>query len=610
MRTKFILCLALGISALGYKTANAQTADVSSITRSLDNYKENVLQEKIFLHSDRDSYLVGESMWFKIYNVDGNSHKPTKVSKVAYVEVLDREQNPVLQAKVALKGGIGSGSFVLPPTLNSGNYLVRAYTNWMKNFSADLFFEKPVTIVNTFKPLGQKQGFASSAYDVQFFPEGGHLVNGVRSVVAFKAANAKGNGVHFAGVLLNQENDTLAQFDTHKFGIGRFTFTPVAGHKYRAKLKGAEGQIITRELPVAQDKGYVMEVTPADADHLTVTVRTNPLAPVPGFHTLYLLAHTRKAATLAETAHPDEAGKVVFTIAKDKLGDGITYFTVFNGDKQPVCERLYFKKPEQLLHISPQTEQKKYSTRSEVNLEISLRADGADTPANLSVAVFKLDSLQAWQQQSMVSYLWLTSELKGTVEEPEYYFSQNGTAAELAQDNLMLTHGWSKFNWSNILSDQPKAFSFAPEYGGHMVTGRVLDAKTKKAAPGIQAYLASPSRNIRFYTSVSDKDGRLLFDVMNFFDKQTLVLQTNSNTDSTHTLEIDSPFSPTRSSYRLPDLELSEKQEPVLLASSIHMQVQNYHANQLAYKYTLPAFDSTAIYGTPDKSYRLDDYTR
>ena len=607
MRVKFILVLVLSLSVLAHSTAHAQAAGAGSIAVSLDNYKEKTLQEKIFLHSDRDSYLAGELLWFKVYNVDGKSHQPASVSKVAYVEVFDQDQNPVLQAKISLRDGAGNGSFMLPPTLNSGNYLVRAYTNWMKNFSPDLYFEKPITIVNTFKQLGLKQQATSSAFDVQFFPEGGHLVNGLQSVVAFKAADAKGKGVHFDGILLNQANDTLSKFKTHLFGIGRFSFTPVAGHKYRAVLKGADGQVITRELPVAQDKGYTLEVVSADAENLKVTVRTNPLSPAPGYHTLYLLAYTRNSATLAEAAHPDESGKVEFTVPKARLGEGITYFTIFNNNKQPVCERLYFKKPEQLLSLSPQTEHKKYDTRAEVKLTVR---SAADTPANLSVAVYKVDSLQTWQQQSIASYLWLSSELKGTVEEPDYYLTKSGAAAELAQDNLMLTHGWSKFNWNTILGDTPAAYTYAPEYGGHMVAGKVLDAKTKKPAPGIRAYLASPSRHIKLYSAVSGTDGSVLFDAMHFYGKQTLVLQANSRKDSTYTFEIDSPFSAAKPSYRLPHLELTERQEPVLLASSIHLQVQNYYTSQVANNYTLPAFDSTAFYGTPDKSYVLDDYTR
>ncbi|WP_299824962.1 hypothetical protein [uncultured Pontibacter sp.] len=603
--------LALGFSLFAYSAAHAQTGDESYLAKSLNSYNKRTMQEKIFLHSDRESYLAGESMWFKVYNVEGNSHQSAKLSKIAYVEVLDQEQNPVMQAKVALTDGSGNGSFLLPATLNSGNYLVRAYTNWMKNFSADLYFEKPITIVNTFKQLGLQQEAASAAFDVNFFPEGGHLVNGVQSVVAFKTTDATGKSIPFDGLLLNQANDTLTKFSTHQFGIGRFTFTPEAGQKYRTVLRGPEGQIITRELPHAQDRGFVLNLSNVDTDLLKISVRTNPLALAPGAYTVYLLAHTRKEAALAYAAHPNEAGEIIFTIPKDKLGEGITYFTVFNANKQPVCERLYFKKPQQLLQLSAQTDQKKYSTRSEVNLDIKTTLMGAARPANLSVAVYRMDSLQRWQQQSMASYLWLSSELKGAIEQPEYYLTQTGTAAELAQDNLMLTHGWSKFNWKEVLHDTTATpYTHATEYGGHLVRARVFNAKTKKPAAGVQAYLASPSRDVKLSTAVSDSAGNLLFDMMRLYGSRTLVLQANTTNDSSYTFEIESPFFALKSSYKLPRFQLSESHEPTLLASSIHMQVQNYHTAGVAYKYTLPAYDSTAFYGTPDKSYFLDTYTR
>ena len=117
-----------------------------SIEKQFASYQEKNLQEKIFVHTDKSFYLAGEIVWFKIYNVDGKSHKPLDISKVAYLEILDKENNAIIQTKVRLKEGSGDGSVYLPVSVAPGNYILRAYTRWMKNFDPEFYFEKPVTI--------------------------------------------------------------------------------------------------------------------------------------------------------------------------------------------------------------------------------------------------------------------------------------------------------------------------------------------------------------------------------------------------------------------------------------------------------------------------------
>src|SRR5579862_5059646 len=119
---------------------NVTAQSVSPIQSSFEKYKRYALHEKVFVHTDKPVYLTGEILWFKLYVVDGTFHKPLDLSKVAYVDVLDNNSVPVMQTKLELKNGIGSGSVYIPVTLANGTYKLRAYTNWMKNFSPDFYF--------------------------------------------------------------------------------------------------------------------------------------------------------------------------------------------------------------------------------------------------------------------------------------------------------------------------------------------------------------------------------------------------------------------------------------------------------------------------------------
>src|SRR5476651_1742150 len=169
------------LAALGSFSCSAQV--LNDVQASFNNYRQQALQEKIFVHTDKGAYLTGEILWFKLYVVDGSYNKPLNLSKVAYVEVLDENNLPAMQAKVELHNGHGSGSLYIPVSTNNGNFHFRAYTNWMKNFSPDYYFDKNITIVNPQRSPIETGKQSKTDFDVQFFPEGGNLVAGISSNV-------------------------------------------------------------------------------------------------------------------------------------------------------------------------------------------------------------------------------------------------------------------------------------------------------------------------------------------------------------------------------------------------------------------------------------------
>jgi len=194
-----LLTPALSLLAL---SSNAQV--IQEVQKSFNLYKQSALQEKVFVHTDKTTYLPGEIMWLKIFCVDGNDHKPLNMSKVVYVEILDNNQSPIAQAKIAMKNGIGDGSLYIPVTVNNGNYKFRAYTNWMKNFSPDYYFEKTITLINPLKsPENTIAKESVAANSIQFFPEGGNLVSGMASKVAFKALDKNGKGTIVKGAIVD-----------------------------------------------------------------------------------------------------------------------------------------------------------------------------------------------------------------------------------------------------------------------------------------------------------------------------------------------------------------------------------------------------------------------
>ncbi len=290
-------------------------------------------------------------------------------------------------------------------------------------------------------------------------------------------------------------------------------------------------------------------------------------------------------------------GKAVFEIKKSELKDGITHLTVFDTRSKPVAERLVFQAPSNSLQVALKAGQEQYKSRTRVTLDIQ-----TNVPAHqMSVAVYRLDSLMGVGPSAHISeYFHLSSDLRGLIESPGYYFS-NEPNAELAADHLMLTQGWRRFTWTDVSKGKPM-FTFAPEFHGHIIRGVVKDMEGK-IAPGVLSYVTVPGKIVDVYTSRSDANGLVSYEMKHFVGGQKVL----TVADSVHRLELLSPFSAERTTATWPTLRLAPSVERNLLARSVGMQVQNVFYED---RYAPISFDSSAFFGKADETYFLDDYTR
>ncbi|MCF2495166.1 MULTISPECIES: hypothetical protein [Dyadobacter] len=607
MKRILFYCCMLLCAALSAKAQD--DAMVKSIQYRFGLYAEKALQEKMYVHLDRPLYLIGETIWFKAYNLNASSHQFVDVSKVAYLEVLDAENNALIQTKFSLAEGKGDGSILIPSTIASGKYKVRCYTNWMKNYGPEYFFESSISIVNPFVRFDpDRLAKEAEKYDVQFFPEGGYLVQGIESKVAFRAIGKEGTGISFIGDIVNSQNESITKFQPEKNGIGFFTLKPESGTTYNAVIKDGKGQQFTFPLPKAEERGYVMQLKDSTNKLLKVTVTATVVSdePVP----VYLMSHTRQLNASADRKYLKN-NKAVFVLDKSKLGEGISHITIFNEKLKPLCERLYFKRPAKELAIEA-TIKNAFVTREKVNMDISAAVSSARASelANVSVAVYLADSIVSQPQSDITSHLWLSSDLKGSVESPEYYFSNNNADTDRQLDNLMLTHGWRRFKWENVFVGQAVPFEFLPEFDGHLIQGRVINKIDSTPAKGVDTYLAALDFPARLYVAQSDQKGNVMYEVRKFTGPKEITLQTNLNMDSTHRIEIASPFFKQFATRPLAPFVFSKTWENQLLTRAINMQTANVFLPPVVVEQKATLADSVAFFGVPDEKYFLDDFTR
>lgn len=570
-------------------------------------YQQHNLQEKVYLHTDRDFYLAGEIIWFSIYCVDVFYHRPLSLSRLTYVELLNKDNKPVLQAKIEMNSGFGNGSFLLPAYLNSSRYRIRAYTAAMRNLEPDYFFEKDITVVNTQRDAGLVTRRDTGDCYLKFFPEGGGLVHGVESRIAFKCTDRAGLGINGKGIVVNQNGDTVQRFQSLHLGIGSFFLKPVKGNFYKVFFYENNRLLSQAELPSASDSAYALQVADKGQDLIRVAVNAGPIVKE---QKLFLFVHTRNIFKLFDSRELKD-GSAEFEFSKKILDEGVSHLTVFDRQLNPVCERLLFKGPEQNINIGLKTDSAAYRPRQRIELTMDAGFLGAGDSVNLSLAVYVADSLESALNGDIRSWLLLQSDLSETIEQPGSYFERDGKEQADAIDHLLITQQWKRFDWEAILHSKKQSHKTIPEYAGHIVRGKLVDRFTGLAAEGVLAYLSVPGRQFRFASAVTDEEGKLIFDVPIFYGNSELILHVNNGSDSNYRFELETPFSSSYKPFFKQELKPLAQFREMLSKRNLAAQVQQEYYAERTPQFELPVIrDTTAFYGYPGKKYLLDDYTR
>ena len=259
---------------------------VISHTNALQAYADKYPVEKIHLHLDRPWYGFGDTIWFKAYTVVGPEHRLSALSGALYAELINDKDSVVRRLTLAINSGVSAGEFILPFNYKSGVYRLRAYTNWMRNAGPDYFYDQRIMVsgLNSIETKGNKsnQALTNNAapsnqgnIDVQFFPEGGELVNGLRSKVAVKAVSSNGLSEEIQGVITDAGGNELASFSTQHLGMGQFALVPKKGEKYKARVTTGNGRSFSIDLPVAKDAGFALAINNNNPDSLYLKVAAN-----------------------------------------------------------------------------------------------------------------------------------------------------------------------------------------------------------------------------------------------------------------------------------------------------------------------------------------------
>jgi hypothetical protein len=407
--------------------------------------------EKVFLHIDRDSYNEGDDIWFRAYLVDALDHMLTDHSTNLHVELISASSKIISGKVIRLEGGLGNGDFKLPSDIKQGRYKIRAYTNYMRNFGDQSFFNKEIYIANsTNSDKIPDEVYVDKKISVSFFPEGGSLVENVSSVVAFKAIDNVGKGSDVSGKIYSSAGDLITTFKSTHMGMGSFFLRPLPGLKYYSIFKGSDSIDIRAELPASFPIGVTFAISMNPDNELIITTKTNPqtLAIIQN-HELLLSISLRKDV-FKKIPCRINSPVTSFVVPTDDLPDGILMLTLTSMEDLPLAERLVFIEREAPGKIKIEIDKLLYSKREPVSLKISLGGDStSESEGNISLAVVNKNLLDNTSRfpGTISSWFLLESDIRGYVEDPSYYFDPSNPDRLKDLDLLLLTQGWRDFSW-------------------------------------------------------------------------------------------------------------------------------------------------------------------
>lgn len=583
--------------------ASAQ-GNADSILIRLKDYNQKHISEKAYLHFDKPYYAAGDTIYFKAYVTMGERHVLSQISGVLHVDMINAKSKIDQSINLQLNNGIAWGDLTLPDSLPKGNYRVRAYTEWMRNDSGS-FFEKMIPIgsqqIARVPESGTPYKMINAKPDIQFFSEGGELISGINTKIAFKAVGTNGLAIGLKGKVIDNTGKEVTSFSAMHLGMGYFWLRPEAGKTYRASVIFANGEKDMLALPQVNDAGIALTINNDSLASALIRIEANEAYFRKNMGKEYSLLIYSGGRAITVNCKLDTP-VIKMQVIKRKLFTGIARATLFSVN-EPLCERLFFVQNFNQLNLAVKNDKTSYLPRGKVSLSVSAHTK-ADSAAIgfFSVAVTDESQIHADEnsETTILSHLLLTSDLKGYVEQPNYYFTGINEEKLRELDLVMLTHGYRHFAWKAVLND--KAPVYQPEKA-ITVSGTAESLLGRPIAKAAVTLIPVDFKG--FVTHTADAHGHFKFSNLVFIDSARFVLQAvnakgKNRTKLTYDQSKLPPVEPWKFTWNIPDtlmrtyLQDNEKQ---LLNNPLYIKGRELKEVKIKAKKSFDDYPSSNIGG-------------
>lgn len=538
---------------------SVQGQDIKETINIIDNSIKEQLrlypQEKIYLQNDRPSYICGETIWFRIYLLDALTHAPTHTSRYIYVELINEESSIVCRVKIKPdENNLYHGYLKTPEDLPGGNYRLRTYTRYMVNQGEDCFYSKSIKIYKPDETDKKEKTLdrVATDYDVMFFPEGGYLLEGVMCRVAFKGINNLGEVEDITGDIRDSNGTILTTINTYHSGMGAFSLKPTYGEKYFLNCKNKNGKNKSFELPRSVQNHYSLSIRNTNDSCIYVSVLKS--ASVKNPSSLILLMHT--GGLIQYLRNIEDVNKSLIFNKKD-FPSGVMQVLLLDENKNPLSERLVFIQNNDNVKLNLTTNKNKYTVRDKVTLKTKIKENNNKLlNGSYSISVIDGNDLKPDTTSTILTTMLLTSELRGQIENPGFYFQSDNRKAHIALDMLMMTNGWRRYNISETIKENYQMPSIQPEQS-QCITGfasREGIFRDTKLKSGKVAFFVPDIGFVK--ETETDQQGRFIFDNFELPDSLKYFVQglTHKNGDKI-VLTLDEEKFPAIDKYIFPNIK-------------------------------------------------------
>lgn len=508
-------------------------AEKKKLLGNLSAFTETKIVEKVYLHTNRSDYYPGETMWVKAYLAAGPNHQPSPLSNNIYVALIDEGGQKTNSTILKSVDGFANASIDFEEELTPGNYTLVGFSEWMKNYPEEYYFKKKIRI-NSIDKTNPKTQAITQSIDLQFLPESGHFLANANNKLGFRSVDQAGRPINIEGVITSDLSGESTSFQTDHNGLGVIKLKPKKGETYTASVPVFNQ---TFRLPSVESTGSILSIDPFYSEEeikLTVTSTID--------EELFFIGQSRGWLTYtANIALTSGVGEAV--IPKSLFPEGINHITLFRENGTPLAERLFYSRRGQQLNVDVALDKDSYEKRSRTTAKITVTdADGNPVEGNFSLSANNINrSFVKNEQTNILAHLLLDSDLKGKIHNPAYYFSNPSAEKDRQLDLVMLTHGWTRFEWDKLEDLTKREEKYNYQKGLSLAGTMLMSDRDKQVKEGTVTFINNGAKSPEMFFATTDKKGGFLFENTTITSNTSFLLQgrTKKN-DNTVRFEIDS----------------------------------------------------------------------
>jgi len=559
--------------------------------------------------------------------VNSKLHEATNQSKTLYVDLLNPGGEVIEKKVLEINNGQCSGEFTLNSTVfYSGFFEVRAYTKYMLNFGEDAIFSRVFPVFDEPKAVGdysdrkmqkdvknyrnnRKKPHKDKKVNVVLFPEGGNLIDGLESQVAFQATDELGNPIEVTGTITDGGRNEVSRFSTIHDGRGVFLFTPSSTDKKLKTEVSYKGKKYEVNMPESLPQGYVMKVDNlSDQNNIEVSINKNANLPADILGAVTICRGEICSFNIVDFRTQNETR---FDISKEIFPSGIAQVILFDQSGKILCDRLVFINKGNYLTIVKEQEKNTYNPYELVNMEFAVK-DKGDNPVSTSFSLSVKDAAnEIIYTDNVQTNILLSSEIKGYIHNPSYYFEADDAEHRQALDLLLMVQGWRRYVWGQMAGIEPFEIKYIPEQGVE-IRGQVRSSARKKIKPNIDVslFLKRTDENDKQLSEVvtgkSDSMGqfRIISGLYGKWDMSLSLSEKGKKKNDNITL--DRLFRPKPKRYTYPELQVLIADEK---KGSTEDDGENLDENNLDMNAFLPVLDDSIGVGMDQRIHHLKEVT-